>query len=86
MTLAFHGNADIFMRFFEEVEKRGLKTEEEKVKLLVEMAQSGEKISVWKTKRTPEQIVKSYAEHGNVLYLHPNGDKGEDHERDISGE
>jgi len=77
MTLAFHGSADTFLKFFEEVQKRGLETEEERVKLLLEMMEEGEKISTWHTERSKEQIVEDYRKHGNVLWISPKENNNE---------
>jgi hypothetical protein len=69
VTIAFHMDADQALKFFELCEEFHLETEDERIELLKEMIAAGFDISVFETKRSPEQIAKDYSKHGNVLYL-----------------
>lgn len=77
MTLAFHMTADQALQFFELVEELGLKTENERIALLREMIAEGFDISIFQTNRSPEQIAKDYAKHGDVLHIKLEGKKDE---------
>lgn len=65
--LVFSMNVDLALKFYEEVARLGLTTEEEKVKLLLEMATINENIGVSQTNRTKEQYVKDMSKEFKVL-------------------
>jgi len=72
MALAFMGNADFFLKFYEKCIELGLETEQEKEDLLLTMAVLDGHISVFETKRSKAQIVQDLAKnYGNVLYIKP---------------
>lgn len=76
MTLAFHLTADQALQFFELCQHLNLTTEEERILLLHEMIKAGFNITVFETKRTPEQIVRDQSKHGDVLYLKMEDENG----------
>jgi hypothetical protein len=72
MALGFIGNADFFIKFYEKCIELGLETEQDKTDLLLTMSKNDGHISVFKTKRSKEQIAQDLAKnYGNVLYIKP---------------
>lgn len=78
MTLAFHMTADQALQFFELCHEFNLQTEDERVGLLKELIAHGFDITVFQTKRTPDQIAQDYAKHGNVLHVKVEDSNGKD--------
>lgn len=74
MISMFHMTVEEALEFFERVQKLLVDNEEERTKLLIQMANEGKKIAISKTERTKEQVIKDYSKHGKVLYI-----KGEEH-------
>lgn len=71
MTEMFYMTATEALEFFERVKLLKADTEEERVKLLIQMINEGSKISIGHTERDKEQILKDYSKHGRVLYIKP---------------
>lgn len=77
MTLGFVTNADFLLRFYEICMEYGIEDEQQKAAILYEMArQEPDQCSVFKTKRTKDQVTKDLAKNfGNVLHIKPKKDK-----------
>ena len=76
MALTFYSNAEFFERFFRRCMVENLDTEEDRVKLLLTMAQEEKgKCSIGMTNRSKKEIVQDLAKnYGNVLDYTQKGD------------
>lgn len=77
MTLAFHMDAETALEVYQLFSFYKAETEEQRVALLAELAANGYPITVFETSRTPDEIAKDHAKHGNVLYVKDIGDKSD---------
>lgn len=76
----FHMNVDTALIFYERVAAKELLykrtiNEEERTKILFEMAEEGLMTAVIGTDRTKEEIIKDAAKHGKVLHVDSDGKK-----------
>lgn len=76
----FHMNVDTAIIFYERVAAKELLykrllNEEERTKLLFEMAEAGLIQSIIGTDRTKEEIIKDSAKHGKVLHVDAEGNQ-----------
>jgi len=69
MTLQFVADAEVYEEFFTRVQLLVEDTEENRTHLLLDMVEEGYPITVMKTNRTPDEVVRDYAKHGNVLRI-----------------
>lgn len=67
----FHGNAEIFLEFFKRAKEQNISSEQDRIKILLDMVREGYEISVMRSNKTPEQWVKDYSKHGKVLWVKP---------------
>lgn len=82
MTLQFIANVDIYLEFFERIQKLPEDTEQSRIHLLCQMVKEGKDIAVIQTSRTRDQIAEDYKKHGDVLYFKVNGDDKDEIEKD----
>lgn len=66
-TVAWTVTAEIAMEFFKRCHKRGAKTEQERVKILVELAEEGKMNSVVVTSKSKDEYIKDKARHFKIL-------------------
>lgn len=66
-TFAFRMDVDTALEFFERTKERGAETEEERIKILLELANEGKMKNIIMTSRTKEQIIEDYEKHYNIL-------------------
>jgi len=59
------------IEFFEICEAREAVTEEEKIKILVEMGKQGKLQRVWATKKSKEEFIKHLSREHKVLHVKP---------------
>jgi hypothetical protein len=62
-------DAEIALEFFERVKELKEDTEENRIKILMDMAREGKKIAASQTNRTKEEVIQDKAKHGRVLYV-----------------
>jgi hypothetical protein len=68
-SIAWTMTADIAMEFFKRCQEREAKTEQERVEILVELAEEGKMSNVVVTKKSKDEYVKDKARHFNVLEI-----------------
>ncbi len=66
-TVAWTMTAEIAMEFFKRCQERGAKTEPERVKILVELAEEGLLNNVVVTSKSRDEYVKGLAKHFKVI-------------------
>jgi hypothetical protein len=71
----FEMTADTACEFYELCEKKGVKTEEEKAKVLAELASKGKMTRVYQTKRTKEKFVSDLSKELRVLHIKDKNNK-----------
>jgi hypothetical protein len=69
MTILFQMDAETALEFFERVQKLEEDTEENRIKILMDMAREGKKIAASQTNRTKEEVIQDKAKHGRILYV-----------------
>jgi hypothetical protein len=70
-TFLFEMDCETALHLYEEMVKRGARTEEEKLEILLEFAEEGRLKRAFHTGRSKEQIIEDLAKHQNVLYVSP---------------
>ena len=66
-TVAWTMTADTAMEFYKRCMDRNANTEEEKVKILVELAEEGKMDHVVATDKTKEEYIAHKAKHYNII-------------------
>lgn len=74
-TILWEMDIKTAVEFFEERDKRGLKTEKECIKLLAELANKGKMKRVWATNRSKEQAIKDISKENKVLHIKKDHEK-----------
>lgn len=68
-TVAWTMTADTAMEFYRRCIDRHAETEEEKVKILTELAHEGKMTNVTATNKTRDEYIQDKAKHFNVLKI-----------------
>lgn len=68
-NIAWVAYADTWMEFFKRCMDRKAETEEERVKILIELAQEGRMKSVTATNKTKEEYIRDKAKHFRVMRI-----------------
>lgn len=69
MTLGFYMDAEAAEDAFRLFQFYDADTEEKRIEVLKEMVLMGYKISIFQTKRDPEQVIQDHLKHGNILHI-----------------
>lgn len=68
-NIAWTMTVDTALEFFHRCQERNANTEEERVKILVELAQEGKMGSVTATNKTREEYITDKAKHFKILRI-----------------
>lgn len=74
VTIIWDMTAKTAMEFYERCIARGANTEEERTKILMELADEGKMTRVVATSRTKDQVLRDTAKNFNILKIPPEGD------------
>lgn len=66
-TVAWTMTADTAMEFFKRCHEQGANTQEERVQILIKLAQEGQMKSVVATSKTKEEYIADKARHFRIL-------------------
>lgn len=66
-TIAWTMTSETAMEFFKRCQARGADTEQERIKILMELAQEGQMTSVVATGKTKDEYIKDKAKHFKIL-------------------
>ena len=66
-TVAWTMTADTAMEFFRRCQERNANTEEERVKILIELAKEGQMTNATATNKTKKEYIEDKARHFNVM-------------------
>lgn len=66
-SVAWTMTPDTAMEFFRRCSERGAKTEPERIKILIELAEEGRMSNVVVTSKTRDEYIKDKAKHFNIL-------------------